>query len=131
MATIPVEVSAEQLLRAVERLPQQELDTFVAQVIALRAQRNAPQLSQEETVLLDQINARLDPDVQLRFGELAAKRQAETFAPDELQELTQITDQIEERDSQRLAALNDLARLRQMTTPTLMDLLGIQAPGYA
>ena len=39
--------------------------------------------------------------------------------------------QIEHHDAQRLAALNDLARLRQLTTPALMDLLGIRAPTYA
>ena len=42
MTTIPIEVSTEQLLRAVEQLPAQELDAFVAQVIALRAQRTRP-----------------------------------------------------------------------------------------
>ena len=130
MTTIPIEVSTEQLLRAVERLPPQALDAFVAQVIALRAQRNAPHLSQEETALLRQINARLAPELQFRFNELVAKRQAETITPDELQELIQITDQIEHHDAQRLAALNNLARLRQMTTPALMDLLGIRAPTY-
>ena len=62
MTTIPIEVSTEQLLRAVERLPPQDLDTFVAQVIALRAQRNAPHLNQEETALLLQISAGISPD---------------------------------------------------------------------
>jgi hypothetical protein len=131
MTTIPIEVSTEQLLRAVEQLPAQELDAFVAQVIALRAQRNAPHLNQEETILLRQINARLAPDLQRQFDELVAKRQSETITPDELQELIGITDQIEHHDAQRLAALNNLARLRQMTTPALMDLLGIRAPTYA
>ena len=131
MTTIPIEVSTEQLLRAVERLPPQELEAFVAQVIALRAQRNVPHLTQEETVLLRHINAPLAPDLQRRFNELVAKRQAETITPDELHELIGITDQIEQHDAQRLAALNDLARLRQMTTPALMDILGIQAPSYA
>ena len=131
MTTIPIEVSTEQLLRAVERLPAQELDVFVAQVIALRAQRNAPHLSQEETALLRQINTRLASDLQLRFDELVARRQAETITPDELHELTGITDQIEHHDAQRLAALSDLARLRQLTTPALMDILGIRAPADA
>jgi hypothetical protein len=117
MTTIPIEVSTEQLLRAVERLPPQALDAFVAQVIALRAQRNAPHLSQEETALLRQINARLAPDLQHQFDELVAKRQSETITPDELQELIHITTQIEHHDALRLAALNDLARLRQLTTP--------------
>jgi hypothetical protein len=131
MTTIPIEVSTEQLLRAVERLPAQDLDAFVAQVIALRAQRNAPHLDQEETALLRQINAPLAPDLQRRFDELIAKRQAETITPDELHELTGITEQIERHDAERLAALGDLAHLRQITIPALMDLLGIQAPSYA
>ena len=131
MTTIPIDVSTEQLLRAVERLPSQDLDTFVAQVIALRAQRNAPHLDQEETALLRQINARLASDLQLRFDELIARRQAETISPDELQELIGITEQIERHDAERLAALNDLAHLRQITIPALMDLLGIRAPTYA
>jgi len=54
MTTIPIEaqVSTEQLLRAVEQLPPQELAAFVAQVVALRAQREAPHLGQPETTLL-------------------------------------------------------------------------------
>jgi hypothetical protein len=131
MTTIPIEVSTEQLLRAVERLPPQDLEAFVAQVIALRAQRSAPHLSPEETALLRHINASLAPDLQRHFDELIAKRQAETISPNELQELVQLTEQIEEQDAQRLAALGDLARLRKMTIPALMDLLGIRAPTYA
>ena len=131
MTIIPIEVSTEQLLRAVEQLPAQDLDAFVAQVIALRAQRNAPHLAQEETALLGHINAPLALDLQRRFDELIARRQAETITSDELQELIQITNQIEHHDTQRLAALADLARLRQMTLPALMDLLGIRAPAYA
>jgi hypothetical protein len=131
MTTIPIEVSTEQLLRAVDRLPQDELETFVAQVIALRAQRAAPHLTQEETALLLQINAGLPAGVQQRFDELVAKRQSETITPDELHELIQITDQIERRDVQRLAALIDLAQLRQTSVPALISALGIQPPTYA
>ena len=133
MATIPIEVqvSTEQLLRAVERLPPQELAAFVDQVLALRAQREAPHLSQSETALLLQINQGLPAALQRRFDELVAKRQAETITPDELQELIAITDPIEQRDAQRLAALIELAQLRQTTVPELMDSLGIKPPEYA
>jgi len=130
VTTIPIEVSAEQLLRAVERLPQQELETFVAQIVALRAQRSAPHLNQEETALLLQINAGISPDLQRRFNELVAKRQLETISPAELAELIQITDEIEQRDAQRLAALIELAQLRQTTVPVLMDEFGIRPPAH-
>ncbi len=132
MTTISIEaqVSTEQLLHAVERLPPHALATFVAQVLALRAQREAPHLSQPETTLLLQINQGLTADVQRRFDELVAKRQAETITTDELQELIAITDQIEQQDAQRLAALVKLAQLRQATVPELMDALGIKPPAH-
>jgi hypothetical protein len=132
MTTISIEaqVSTDQLLRAVERLPAQELATFVAQVVALRAQREAPHLSQSETKLLLKINQGLPAQRQRRFDELVAKRQAETITPEEMQELIQITDQIEQRDAQRLAALIELAHLRGTTLDALTATLGIAPPGY-
>ena len=132
MTTISIEaqVSTDQLLRAVERLPAQELASFVAQVVALRAQREAPHLSQSETRLLLLINQSLPDQTQRRLDELVAKRQAETITPQELQELIQITDQIEQRDVQRLTALLELAQLRGTTLDALMETLGIEAPGY-
>jgi hypothetical protein len=63
----------EQLLRAVKRLPQHELESFIAQIVALRTQRTAPHLNQEETALLLQINGAISPDVQRRFNALVAK----------------------------------------------------------
>ncbi len=133
MTTIPIEVqvSTEQLVQAVEQLPPQELVSFLAQVLALRAQREASHLSSSETVLLLRINHALPAELQHRFGELVAKRQAETITSDELHELIQITDQIEHHDSERLAALDALARLRGVTLGSLMDVLGIQPPPYA
>ena len=131
MTTIPIEVSTEQLIRAVERLPQQELETFVAQIVALRAQRTAPHLSQDETALLLQINAGISSDLQRRFNELVAKRQTETITPAELTELIQITDEIEQQDAQRLAALIALAQLRQTPVNVLMDRLGIRPAAHA
>jgi hypothetical protein len=113
-----------------KRLPQQELETFVAQIVALRAQRTAPHLNQEETALLLQINTDISPDLQPRFNELVAKRQLESISPAELTELIQITDEIEQRDAQRLAALIELAQHRQTTVPVLMDELGIRPPAH-
>ena len=131
MTTIPIEVSTDQLIRAVERLPHDELEQFVAQVVALRAQRTAPHLGQEETALLLQINTSLAPEAQCRFDALVAKRQGETITPAELTELIEITDEIERRDAQRVAALIQLARLRQTTLPVLMNVLGLRPSAHA
>jgi hypothetical protein len=131
MSTIPIEISTEQLLRAVERLPANELDTFVAQIVALRTRRAGGQLGADETALLLTINAaHLDPAQQARFDALVALRHAEMITPAELQELIELTDRIEQRDAERLEALQELAQLRQTTVGTLMDSLGIRAPAY-
>lgn len=45
-------------------------------------------------------------------------------------ELLEITDQVEQRDAQRLNALVELAQLRGTTLDTLLEPLGIAAPGY-
>ncbi len=133
MMTIPIEaeVSTEQLLRAVEQLPTQEFSVFVAQLLALRAQREGPHVSQSETALLLQINEGIPADMQRRFDHLVDKRQAETIAPEELDELRVMTDGIEQHAVRRLAALDALARLRQIPLAALMDSLGIAPPTYA
>jgi hypothetical protein len=125
MSTIPIEVSTEQLLSAVRRLPPDELAAFAAQVNALRAQQQAPRLDQDETALLLKINAGLPPQTQTRLDELIAKRETETIAPDELQELIAITEDVERHDADRLEALSSLALIRRTTIPALMTALGL------
>lgn len=81
MSTILIHVSTDQLLQAVERLPNSEFNAFVARVNVLRTRREVPRLSQEETSLLLLINrARLEPDQQARFDELVKKRQDENIS---------------------------------------------------
>lgn len=133
MNTIRVEahVSTEQLLRAVEQISEQDLDSFVAQVVMLRAQRAAPHSSPDETALLIQINHSLPAVTQQRFDLLVSKRQAETLSQAELQELLDLTNQIEQSDADRLAALVKLAELRHLSLSQVMQVLGIQAPPHA
>jgi hypothetical protein len=129
MSTIPIEVSSEQLLRAVERLPAEELSAFAVQVNLLRARRAAPHLSREESALLLEINAGLPPELQARFEELASRREAEAITEGELEELRALTEAVERRDAERLGALAQLAELRQTTLPLLVETLGLRTGG--
>ncbi|WP_042341296.1 DUF790 family protein [Calothrix sp. PCC 7507] len=54
MSTVKVEVqlSSEELLKAVEQLSQADLERFVSQVIALQAQRKASSLPQVKSVMI-------------------------------------------------------------------------------
>jgi hypothetical protein len=127
MATISfeAEVSTEQLLQAVEQLPPQEFAALVTRILALQAQRAHPHLTEGETELLLRINEGLPAETQRRIDTLVAKRQEETITPDELAELVTITDRAEQHDARRLLALEELARLRGLTLPSLMDTLGL------
>lgn len=130
MPTIQIEanLSARELMRAVEQLSQPELESFVAEVLELRSRRVAPCLSPAEAELLRTINQGLSGEFRQRFDELKARRQAESLTPEEHAELLRLTDQLERQEAERLQALVDLAQLRKTSLRKLMDELGIQAP---
>jgi hypothetical protein len=65
-------------------------------------------------------------DVQKRFDELVAKRQAETLSPDEYQELLGLIDWIEKSDARRVEYMAKLARLRGISLSALMKELDIR-----
>jgi len=133
MSTIKVEVqlSSEELLKAVAQLSQPDLEQFLSQVLLLQAQRKATTLPQAEAELLLKINQSLPSDAQKHYDELITKRQAETLTPDEHTELLHLTEQIERLQAQRMEYLAELARLRRTSLTTLMENLGIQMPTYA
>jgi hypothetical protein len=130
MPTIQVEaqVSGNDLLAAARQLDPAEFDRFMAAVLDLRAERHAPRLPAAEADLLLRINAGLPDDVRRRSDELAAKRRGGTLTPDEHAELLQMTDDVERRQADRVAALTELARLRGVSLATVMAQLGIRAP---
>ncbi len=123
-----MQASTEQLLKAIEQLPQQELDAFVEQVLKLRAQRQVPHLPQLESELLLKINYSLPTSLRTRFGELVAKRQELTITDAELAELIEITDASEQLNAERIAAISELAKLRHQTLDQVMQDLGIHPP---
>ena len=127
---VEVELSPEELLKAVEQLSQQDLERFVSSAIALRAQRRETTLPRPEAELLQKINRGISPDTQKRYDELIAKRQAETLTDDEHRELLELSEQVELLEAQRLEYLAELARLRGISLIELMENLGIQTPAY-
>ena len=125
---VEAQVSAEQILKAVEQMPQQELEAFITQVLMLRAQREVPSLPLSESELLLKINQGIPRELQSRFNKLIAKRQALTLSEAEQAELIRLTDQIEQLDAERIESLAELARLRNQSLTDVMQDLGIQPP---
>jgi len=130
MPSIQVEaqLSPNKLLEVIGQFSQTELDQFLAEVITLRAKRQAPSLSRRESELLAKINQHLTAELQGRFEELVAKRQDEILTPEEHEELLRLTEQAEHIDVERIEALAQLAKLRGISVDKLMDQLGIKPP---
>ncbi|MBI1279037.1 MAG: STAS/SEC14 domain-containing protein [Anaerolineaceae bacterium] len=130
MSTIHIQTSVEQLLDSVAQLPPDELASLTEKIIALRASHAAPHVERDEAELLLQINRDMPSEIRHRYDELIHKRQAETLSDDEHAELIDLTQQFEQREAERVTALANLARLRQISLPDLMTVLGIEAPTY-
>jgi hypothetical protein len=128
---IQADVSVDVLVKAVEQLSETELREFISQVLALNAKRTAPSVTEEEAELLLHINNRLPEDVQGRYDELIADRDAETLGAEEHEELLRLTKQVEAFDVARVEALSKLASRRGMTLSALMRQLEIVPPADA
>ena len=124
--TSQIEIDFEDMLKGVAQLENSELEQFADQVIALRAQRRAPHLPNNEAELLQRINQSVSPKIRQRIAELTHKLQDETITPSEQDELVGLTDLIEEADAERLQNLILLAQSRNVSVDALMIQLGIR-----
>lgn len=121
-------LSPHDLLEAAASLAAADLDRFVSDLLALRAERRAPRLAGAEASLLLRINRGLPPDLRARYDALRTKLDARELANDEHSELLRLTDQIERAQVDRVEALAELSRLRGKKLGALMDELGIHGP---
>jgi hypothetical protein len=79
-----------------------------------------------ENILLQKIAQTLPTAIQQRYNDLRAKLQAETLTTAEHQELLNLTDTIEQFDADRLQHLLELAQLRQISLPELLNRSGVK-----
>ena len=122
---LAADMSVGTLVAAAEQLSEPDLRQFASEVLALQARRHARPLPNQEAELLLIINRRLPQEVQARYDELRATRDAETLSPDEHEALLQLTKEAESLDVARVQALATLAELRGMTLAKLLRELQI------
>jgi len=122
---IQTQLPVDKLIKAVGQLSQADFEQFVQQVLALRAQSQAPGVSDVEAELLQKINQGLPPAIQQRYHTLRANLENETLTPAEHAELLELTNRVENMQAQRVTYLAQLARLRQISISELMRQLGI------
>ncbi|SRR5712692_6753410 len=128
METTSSRLSTDEIISAVAQLSLPELEQVFDQVLALQAERKADHLSAAESALLLRINEGLPSELRERLAALRDRRKDETITDAEYQELSRLTDQAEELNADHLGALVELATLRGISLPVLMDQLGIHFP---
>jgi hypothetical protein len=126
---VPARLTIDDLLTAVDQLPNGELTQFVRRVLALQSHRGLSILDQEdERPLLDAIHyQRLNARDQTRLRRLRSKSQQGTLTPTEHAELLQFVQRVEQQDLVRVEALIQLAQKRGVTVPDLLQELGVEA----
>ena len=125
-----VSVDLNQLLEGIAQLDLPELERFSLKVSNLVAQRKSPHLSQREAELLQQINRSLPAKKRQRYTQLNAKLLDGTITPIENEELGELIAQIEQSDVDRLQSLVELAQLRNLPLPRLMEQIGMSRTIY-
>jgi hypothetical protein len=88
-------------------------------------------LSAQETALLQKINSAIPAKTWVRYRALVGKKAAYTIQPAELEELIQLTHQIEVANAERIVLLSQLAQLRGITLRQVMQDLGLKPAAYA
>lgn len=133
MTTIQVQtqLSFEALLNSLQQLEVTELDQIVKATSLLRARKRALSLTVAETELLQTIqNSHIPADIRQRCAQLTIKQNTQLLSQNEQQELSDLIDQMELMNSQRIKHLIDLAQLRQVTLDALMAHLEIKPFSY-
>lgn len=119
------ELDLDQVLDGMAHLELGDLEQFAFAVNHLVAQRKAPSLPKREAELLQQLNRGLPHFVRQRYALLHEKLLEESLSPAEHSELSNLIDQIEQFDAQRLELLVELAQLRGVDLDFLMAQLGL------
>ncbi len=121
-----IHIDTEQLLQAAAQLPNFEFEKFLSKLQTLRRSAETPHLSQRETELLRQINQTLPTGILKRYESLRRNRLGKKLSAAEEREFISLTKQREQFDVDRLQCLAELARLRGVPFPSLLQQLGVK-----
>jgi hypothetical protein len=125
-------MDAQALLKDVAQMPLLEMERFVQAVNGLIVQKRTTDKSYQERVLLGKINeTALGLDKTLRYQLLVQKLEAETITDAEYAEFMELADKEEKIRCERLTYLVELAQLRAIPLPQLMEKMGLNRSTHA
>jgi transcriptional regulator of heat shock response len=119
-------MDAQSLLASVSQTPVNELENFVRELNALIIRKKTDDTEHRDRALLSKINkAVLAKNKAERYVMLHLKLEAETITDLEYQEFMDLVAQDENLRNERVKYLIELAQLRAVTLPQLMNSLGL------
>lgn len=121
----PPKLNPEQILEQMGQLALSDLEQVMNKGYYLLAEKKAPHLSKRETELFREINNSFDEVFWHRYKELREKLEDETMSPTENEEFLKMNEEVEAKNVIRLRSVAELAQLRQMSIPDLMNQLGL------
>lgn len=132
MMTIELAPDLEERVRVEANAAGVDANSWVVEALVSRLLKptsdpsKATRFSPEESRLLLEINKGLSESTWLRYRELVQRRDAELLTPAEYDELSELSDLIEEVHANRMECLAQLAELRGITMKELMAELSIE-----
>lgn len=118
-------VSISDIIDKASRLDNQELNTLLGQLNALRTRRTIIALSKEETELLKKINEGFPILKRNRLAALDTKMEFSDLTEAEAAEALLLAEELESYTITRFEHLKKLALLRNLSVDELMNNLGI------
>lgn len=130
---VVVDIAADLEPRLLEQAAKCGVDPgqYIASVVRTKLKDNAAaahRLDAEQSRLIEEINRGLSAVDWHHYYSLVAKRRSESLSDDEHAKLAALTDRIEELNARRMEQLAELARLRGVSLPDLLDGLGVAPP---
>ena len=113
-------VTFEDLLNGVKALESNDFEQFIEKVMLIKAQRQADFTPKNEADLLQKVNQTLPFELLERYNFLQQKRATTTLSEIEFQELSDIIEQKELLNAERLKYLGELATIRKVSLRELM-----------
>lgn len=128
MSTVRVEVqlSSEQLFKAVEQLNQPELEEFVSRLVILYTHKKAATLLKAEAELFLKMHQGITIDASSSYEKFIDLKKIETLSQEEYKALLYLSEKIDQLQAERIDYMAELAKLRGISLTKLMEDIGLQ-----
>ncbi len=110
-----------ELIQNVRQLNAADFEEFLSKILAMRGQGVMPKPTAEEMKLLSKIKTGFPRAEKQRLEYLIARRDLEEISGEEYQELLALTELLEKYELQRLQTMTQLADLRNMSLPEVLE----------